>query len=345
MKATETSVLSFVGGLDKAFIIPPFQRNYEWKENDCEVLFFDIEKACLTKQKHYLGNVVYYPGKNDGAAYSEYILVDGQQRVTSILLLLCALRDSMSDEKEKQRINARYLCNDTNNERYRVRLKQTEYDAGSFIKVVDGEYIDNAPNIDIDSNVFKNYKKFRKLIAEAQVRNSIVTPGALYEAVNSVEIVDVNLQIQDNLEAVQTVFEKINSTGKPLTPADLIRNLLLLTGSAYQQEQLYKKYWIRIEEILKSVNISRFAHDFYVMNKYEELKTDDTYSKFKQFFYDKYKDGSRNDNESILKDLLRYAKYYSWLIFENCPDETLNRNVRMLNILKTNDLYHFICIY
>ena len=97
MKASETSVLKFVGGLDKVFIIPPFQRNYEWSEKECRAIFDDIITSAITKKTHYLGNVVYYVGENDGASYSEYILVDGQQRITTILLILCALRDIFKD--------------------------------------------------------------------------------------------------------------------------------------------------------------------------------------------------------------------------------------------------------
>lgn len=79
MRATETNVLSFIGGLDKVFIIPPFQRNYEWTYEQCEELFNDIISAHRNKKNHYLGNIVYYVGKNNGASYSEFILVDGQQ--------------------------------------------------------------------------------------------------------------------------------------------------------------------------------------------------------------------------------------------------------------------------
>ena len=87
MKAVSTSILNLVGGLDKVFIIPPFQRNYDWSHEQCEELFKDIEKAYQTGTTHYLGNIVYYTGKNDGASFHEYILVDGQQRITSILLV------------------------------------------------------------------------------------------------------------------------------------------------------------------------------------------------------------------------------------------------------------------
>ena len=116
MKASEQTVLNFIGGLDKVFVIPPFQRNYEWSEKECQALFDDIIISAKTKKTHYLGNVVYYFSDNSGASFTELILVDGQQRVTSILLLLCALRDIFTEsgsQDEANSINKRYLKNDT----------------------------------------------------------------------------------------------------------------------------------------------------------------------------------------------------------------------------------------
>ncbi len=141
MKASETTVLNFIGGLDKVFIIPPFQRNYEWGENECRALFEDIIVSATTKKTHYLGNVVYYVGENNGASYSEFILVDGQQRITTILLILCALRDTFvetGNTSDAESINRRYLKNDTADNKFRVRLKQTTYDSKCFTAVVDG---------------------------------------------------------------------------------------------------------------------------------------------------------------------------------------------------------------
>ena len=120
MRAIGTSVLSLVGGLDKVFIIPPFQRNYDWSYDQCDELFDDIVKAYKTNTTHYLGNIVYYMGKNSGASFNELILVDGQQRITTILLLLCAIRDYSKQEDLK--INSRYLINDTDIEKFRIKL-------------------------------------------------------------------------------------------------------------------------------------------------------------------------------------------------------------------------------
>ena len=155
MRAVEASILNFVGGLDKVFVIPPFQRNYEWKSDECEELFNDIYISYKNNKTHYLGNVVYYIGQRDGATFHEYILVDGQQRITSILLLLCAIRD-IYDEKDLN-INNRYLINSTNIEKFRIKLKQTSYDSKAFMAIIDKhEIIDEIKT----SNIVKKSESY-----------------------------------------------------------------------------------------------------------------------------------------------------------------------------------------
>ena len=325
MKATETTILNFIGGLDKVFIIPPFQRNYEWNFEQCEELFSDIVNSHKNNQSHYLGNIVYYKGKNDGASYSEYILVDGQQRVTTILLLLCALRDSLPEGDDNIRsINQRYLLNDIGDNRFRVRLKQTSYDTSSFTSIIDKTPIENK-----DNNVVKNYNFFKKLISECNIE-----PIELYKTVPKLEVVDVNLQIEDDLNAVQTVFEKINSTGKRLTPADLIRNYLLLANNSIEQERLYEDYWVKIEQLVKNDNISKFAKDYLIINIFEDVPEDKTYKMFKEHFVE-----NNARHIDILGDMYKYAKYFSWLKFETCPNNKINKIIKYLNYVKTDDVY------
>lgn len=325
MKATETTVLNFIGGLDKVFIIPPFQRNYEWSIEQCEELFNDIVRTYKNDKTHYLGNVVYYKGKNDGASYSEYILVDGQQRVTTILLLLCALRDSLPiDDDNIRSINNRYLLNDTGDNRFRIRLKQTSYDTNSFMSIIDNIPIENS-----DNNVFKNYKFFLKLIDESNIN-----PAELYKTIPKLEVVDVNLQIENDLNAVQTIFEKINSTGKRLTPADLIRNYLLLSDNSEEQERLYETYWVKIEQTIKNDNISRFARDFLIMNIFDDVPEAKIYKMFKDHF-----DISGAAHIDILSDMYKFSRYFGWLKHENCPNNKVNRIIKTLNYVNSDDLY------
>lgn len=325
MRAREETILNLIGGLDKCFIIPPFQRNYEWSHEQCDELFDDIITAYKTKKTHYLGNVIYYSGENGGAAYSEFILVDGQQRVTTILLLLCAIRDVAEDEAIKQSINIRYLKNDTNMENYRIRLKQTSYDSDDFISVIDGK-VNEAHQ---DSNIVKNYKRFVELLNKCDIE-----PKIIYDTITKLEVVDVNLQISNDLNAVQTIFEKINSTGKKLTSADLIRNYLLLANSSKEQEDLYKNYWIPIETNVKNENISRFARDYLIMNVFDDVPDDAIYKMFKEHFNE-----TSATHTEILDSLRHFSTFFQWIKFECSPSEKVNKELSYLNLLRTDDLY------
>ena len=324
MKAIGTSILNLVGGLDKVFIIPPFQRNYDWSYEQCDELFDDIVKAYKTNTAHYLGNIVYYMGKKSGASFNELILVDGQQRITTILLLLCAIRDYSKQESLK--INSRYLKNDTDIEKFRIRLKQTSYDYASFAAVIDGR---NLQEVDRKSNVIQNYKRFIELI-----KNSDIEPKDIYDTIQKLEVVDVNLEISDDLEKVQTVFEKINSTGRKLQPSDLIRNYLLLATTSAEQEDLYNNYWTKLEQQLGNDNISKFAKFYLITKLYEDVQNDNIYKSFKEYF-----DKNHSPHIEILNDMLKYSEFYSWIITENCPDEKLNITIEILNLIKTDDLY------
>lgn len=135
-----------------------------------------------------------------------------------------------------------------------------------------------------------------------------------------------------SLETVQTVFEKINSTGKKLTPADLIRNYLLLANSSKEQEKLYKQYWVKIEQTVKNENISRFARDYLVMNTFDDVPEDSIYKNFKEHFSD-------FNHLDILSELSSLSKYFAWLIFENSPNSEINHIISYLNLLKTDDVY------
>ncbi len=323
MKASDVNILNFISGRNKVFLIPPFQRNYEWTTKHCEELFDDIVVAFRNNKSHYFGNIVYYIGQNSGATFQEFILVDGQQRITTILLLLCALRDLTQDNEILQDIQENYLTNRTSNEKYRIRLKQTAYDADCFISIINGE------NTTVQNNTVTNYEYFKKRILESDI-----SIRDLYITLEKLEIVDVNLQIDNDLNKVQTVFEKINSTGKSLEPADLIRNYLLIASNINEQEVLYTEYWLKIERALTNDNISRFAKDYLVYILYEDVRKEYVYKTFKKHF-----DSVGTQHLKILQELLRLSKYYAWLLFENCPDNKINSIIKYLNCLKTNDLY------
>lgn len=325
MKANDVPILDMIEGKKKTFIIPPFQRNYEWKKEQCKELFEDIKITSETKKSHYLGNIVYYLGENSDAIYNELILIDGQQRITTILLLICAIRDLSEDDNVKQDINYTYLKNRTSGEAYRVKLKQTTYDENNFISIVEG----NLSKLNVNSNIAKNYYYFVDLLKQSEK-----SPKDFLDTLQHLSVIDVNLSSGEKmaLDAVQTIFEKINSTGKKLEPADLIRNYLLLTKSSSVQERLYREYWINIERKVSNEQVSRFTRDYLIMKIYEDVPDNFIYKKFKAFCINMKK-------ESVLKELSELSQYYAWIKFEKCPNKEINRILTYLNILRTDDLY------
>jgi uncharacterized protein with ParB-like and HNH nuclease domain len=323
MKATETTILKFIGGEDKVFIIPPFQRNYEWTTEQCEELFEDILIAVKSNKNHYLGNIIYYEGENNGASFSENILIDGQQRVTSILLLLCAIRDITSDDSLKKKINRKYLQNEDAGDSYRVRLKQTDYDEGCFERLVDGTF-----GTDEMGKIADNYRRFKELIEGCDI-----DPKVLFEIIPKLEVVEVNLQTSA-LETVQTIFEKINSTGKPLSAADLLRNYLLITNNAKEQERLYKDYWVKIEEIITTEHISEFVKDYLIMKICEDVEKAQVYKDFKNYVL-----SFSLSHEDVLKDMRAYAPFYKMILTNDSGNTKLDREIKILKYLASTDMY------
>ncbi len=327
MKAREATIKDFLGGLDKFFLIPPFQRNYVWNRKNCQELWSDFEKCANNNNSHYLGNIIYYLSENTGARYTELILVDGQQRLTTILLLLVAIRDVTSNSQLKRDINDKYLKNMTIDQKYRIKLKNVISDNDDFQKIVDGEKKDFKKSL-----LFNNYKFFKE-----QLSKSHIDKQEIFEAIARSEIVDINLQVSNDLELVQTVFEKINSTGQPLTPADLIRNFLLASNSPKKQKDLYLNYWVKIERNLEIENIPNFVSDYLIIKTTSQsISIKDVYEKFKVYFKT-----ANLTNEDLLSDLLDYSKYYAYLIKgeENkCLNEKIANNIREINILKSSDI-------
>lgn len=332
MEAKNTTVLDFLKGCDIVFAIPPFQRNYEWDKKNCEELFLDIVEMCQKHTSHYIGNITYYVGKS-GAEFDEYVLIDGQQRITTILLFLCALRTKFSAERQ-ERINRRYLKNDTDNDAYRVRLKQTLSDDSSFQKVVEGRAQQNDDKD--NSRITQNYFFFLSLISNLKDDYGI-SADDLLDAMTRLEMVYVDLQIspktESGLKSIQTVFEKINSTGMSLTPADLLRNYLLICDSVDEQKRLYITYWVPIEQKIKTADyIAQFIHDYLVLQTKKKIAFKDVYTEFKRYIL-----ASKVKHEEILKDMKEYSVYYGYFLDCSSKSPELNRLLVMLKTLKADD--------
>ena len=336
MKATDSKIRSFIGNSERVFLIPPFQRNYTWSTEQCEELFDDIIASIKKKKSHYIGNIVYFVGKDSSASFLQYILVDGQQRITSILLLLSAIRNHLPDNDfDKMAIDKKYLTNEFGTEKFKVKLKQTESDEVIFNKILLGSQLTEEEH---KSNLFKNFEYFNSRLNE--LSDDGVSMKQFYNAVGDLDIVDLDLKIEDDLESVQKIFEKINSTGKPLSPADLIRNYLLIANTIERQQQLYDNYWVKIEALYDDKNnISDFAKHYLITKRGDWVEGNKMYSTFRSYF-----SNMGEEKEDILSEMLRLSKYYNWFRNADTDNSSLNVMIKELNILKSDDMYSLLLV-
>ena len=261
MKASSSSLANFLMA-GAVFFVPVFQRNYGWGEAQCVRLFSDVERLALSggrnRSGHFFGSITYASG---GTLTSpEFMIVDGQQRITSVMLLLKALVDLSGDENFASDVEYSFLVARGSLGMTKVKLKQTESDAGVFEKTILGESPtpDSYLASEKKSPVYSNYFLFRRL-----VESSSAGISDLYEALFRLEVIDVLLEDENP----QEVFETMNSTGVLLTNADLLRNFLLMGVDRQRQERLYGTYWKEIERNVGQELMERFLNCYLAMRK------------------------------------------------------------------------------
>lgn len=326
MDANKIKLLELLGATKKTFNIPVYQRNYDWKNEECTRLFRDIE-GIIKKDyeiEHFLGTVVYVLDYVE-PTFQQLVLIDGQQRITSITLLLKALYDSISNEDIKEDILETYLINKRVDEKYRIKLKPIESDENDYIKIINGEEDNTA------SNITQNYKLFSTLIEHSEF-----TPEDIYQAMGHIELVYIQLDKDKKSENPQMIFESLNSTGITLTSGDLIRNFLLMNHTYEDQNRLYKQYWLKIEKKITNAKISDFVRDYLTMKTGSVPNRDKVYIRFKEFAND---EKTNMDEEALLADLLKYGVYYSWFIFCNSEDAEINNYLEQIRQLKSTVTY------
>ena len=189
MEARKIKLLEFIGNGKKTFNIPVYQRNYDWKEEQCRKLFEDIQNIVKSDYEieHFLGTVVFVSSKSE-MNFNEYVLIDGQQRITSIMLLLKVLHEKVTDENDKEEIWEEYLINKrAPEENLRIRLKPVESDGMPYKKLIEEN------DISLTSNVCKNYRLFEKLIQESNY-----SVEEIYKALGKIELVYIQLEKEKN---------------------------------------------------------------------------------------------------------------------------------------------------
>lgn len=322
MKGSETKLLMYMDGSQKRFVVPVYQRNYEWKKENCDQLYDDLIDVVRTgRRSHFFGSLVssYHPNGH----HIEYLVIDGQQRLTTVSLLLLAMYNLLHQGKVvsqtsymAQQILENFLIDKYQPKEKRIKLKPVKDDRAAFDKLFDDEEEHLRK-----SNLTANYDYFYNRIQKEEI-----TVDELYDALFALEVINIELTAEDN---PQRIFESLNSTGVALSEGDKIRNFILMGLSANQQEEYYEKYWNRIE-ILTDYNVSLFVRDYLSIKQQLIPAMDKVYTTFKSFVQ-----GNATETEELLKDLLAYAKRYEILLRGKTPDSKLNACVYRLNRLET----------
>lgn len=330
MEARKIKLLEFIGNGKKTFNIPVYQRNYDWKEEQCRKLFEDIQNIVKSDYEieHFLGTVVFVSSKSE-MNFNEYVLIDGQQRITSIMLLLKVLHEKVTDENDKEEIWEEYLINKrAPEENLRIRLKPVESDGMPYKKLIEEN------DISLTSNVCKNYRLFEKLIQESNY-----SAEEIYKALGKIELVYIQLEKGKKSENPQMIFESLNSTGLSLTQGDLIRNYLLMNHEYEKQKMLYKNFWLEIEKRITNEKISDFVRDYLTMKNGSISNKDKVYDDFKRYI----KQNNENmDEEGILEELKTYSEYYSWFLNGNSANNKINEKLLEFRYLRNTTVYPLI---
>ena len=334
----ENKLLQLLSNNDVTFFIPPYQRNYEWTEEQCQVFLNDVQKTCTSNQKgiqteHFFGSVTYFKDDTPFGQPDKLVLIDGQQRITTTMLFLIALRDIIEDENLKHFIDIKYLKNNnvTDESEYKIKLKQVETDWVAYKDIVLSEPLSDTEK---NSAVYRNYKYFYNKLVQYQKNGNDL--GVLIDkGINKFSIITIELQPTKNVwENPQEIFESMNSLGKPLSLADLVRNYLLLGQTAEAQTSLYNKYWLVMEKALPK-KVSDFIRDYMqALSKCSYPKATEAnfktlYGLFKSIF-------EKTSSTSLLRSLAEYSKIYSYIIFEqstgNYKIDYLLHDLRKINV-------------
>lgn len=329
MQARETTFQQLVQG-EKQFQVPLYQRTYSWKERQLEQLWSDIldqadaHQSDARKATHFLGSVVLAPSPlTSVSGLQRWLVVDGQQRLTTLMVALCALRDHQvpEDPTARERFDDRYLINKylTGNERY--RLLPTQADRASFVACVSA-----APDADAGDGIPAAYRWFRKAAAAADdpedLEDIARIEGVIRDRLALVEIV------ADRDDNVHRIFESLNNTGLGLTQADLLRNYIFML-LPNRGDELYEAVWLPLQERLTSEELETLLYLDLVLRGHETVRRDELYRVQQERLEPLRADEAAIESE--LRALDRRARYLERLIHPEAePNPRLRRVIHFL---------------
>lgn len=338
MKASETKVEDFLASNKTQFVIPVYQRNYEWNTAQCEQLLSDILDVGSSNNisAHFIGSIVYvHDDVYTSSKIKELNIIDGQQRLTTLTLIYLSIFDlaiQIKNEELKNEIYETYLINKyaPENEKIKLRTTDNNLDALKFL---------------LRSDKNEEYKSFSKIIDNFNFFRKRITPeniGFIRDGLSKLMFVEVSLDREK--DDPQRIFESLNSTGLELTQADLIRNYILMGLNHENQKDIYENYWEIIENLAKNETtnqslISDFIRDFLTLETNTIPNKGKVYIEFKK----KYPTDNFEKTKSTLLELKNLVKHYNKLINpKNESDIEIRVQLEYVQKLEINVAYPFL---
>ncbi|GAA6845092.1 DUF262 and DUF1524 domain-containing protein [Helicobacter pylori] len=326
MESDATTLLKFIKDNQKnQLVIPIYQRLYSWEKEQCKQLWDDIIKIGGNDKMdgHFIGSILYVL---DGITHSgnTLLIIDGQQRLTTITLLLTALRDHWSDKRKE--IEDHYLINSNKDGDKKFRLILSESDKDTLLYLIDK---DRRKPSEPSSKIVENFKLF-----EEWIRKNTNQLETIFKGLEKLMIVEIALE--KGKDDPQLIFESMNSKGIGLTQTDLIRNYIVMETEIEKQEGFYNKYWRAMEEEFKQNEkwFDRFVRHYVTIKTREIPNINKIYVALKDY---RQKEGIAI--EDLLKDLQKYCGYFCQIVFKKEADKDLNKALGFLVDLDMDVIY------
>ncbi|MEP7232151.1 MAG: DUF262 domain-containing protein [Ginsengibacter sp.] len=322
MQAKETKLQDIIEGT-KQYVIPLFQRTYSWTSKEWEILWNDLVELCDAEnpRTHFIGSIVNMPTVSVPEGVAKYLLIDGQQRLTTIFVLLTLLRDKAKANQNVRfadEINNTLLVNQYKDGSDHYKLMPTQVDRITYQNFINGHENLHENQLTRAYNFFD--KKLRQIVLEPEKLKKIIT--------SYFSVVSIVLDADDN---PYLVFESLNAKGRPLTQADLIRNYFFMRIHIDKQEDVYQSYWQPMQTALGE-NLTEFIRHF-LMRGGNIIKQGDVYYSLKE-------NVSTGNAIEYLRDLQSYSIYYQRLIYpEFETDQELQKYFRRLNRIEVTTAY------
>ncbi len=338
MKANEINLNRFLSQSDTQFIIPVYQRNYDWTSAQCKQLLDDIIDVGNSNKitAHFIGSIVYvHDDVYQVSGIRELSIIDGQQRLTTVTLIyvaLYSLAEELGNDALKNRINETYLINKFALHEEKLKLRPTENNDLALKYLLRN---DENEDFNTYSRLIENFHFFRNRINDQNYE-------FILKGLNKLMFVEISLD--RDKDDPQRIFESLNSTGLELSQADLIRNFILMSLNRVDQIKIYEKYWEVIENQAKilstnSSQVSNFVRDYLTLENKKIPNKSKVYQEFKL----KYPTSNLSSLEENLSRLKKFVRHYNKILNPvNEPDRVVRKHIEYINRLEVNVSYPFL---